>query len=85
MLITTAVVTKSHKDDSNDDGDFRHACTIAVFLLIRLFYIFIHSLNYLFKSIQTFIMLANLINFVVIFSLIAYYLLNLFLKLILSH
>ena len=78
-------MTELHESDSDDDSDFKHACTIAVFLLVRFFYLFIHSLNYLFKSIQTFIILVNFINFIVIFSLIAYYLLNLFLKSTFSH
>ena len=44
------VVTKSHENDSDDDS-FKHVCIIAVFLLIKLFYLFIHLLNYLFKFI----------------------------------
>ena len=81
MLIATAVVTESHEDSSGDD-DSRHACIIAVFLLVKLLYLLIHSLNYLFKFIQTLAMLVDFINFIVIFLLIAYCLLNLSLKLI---
>ena len=44
------IVTESHKGDS-DDSDSKHACIIVVFLLIRLFYQFIYSLDYLFKFI----------------------------------
>ena len=44
------IVTESHEDDS-DNSDFKHVCMIAVFLLVRLLYLFIHSLNHLFKSI----------------------------------
>ena len=77
-------VTESHEGDSDDD-DSKHACIIAVFLLVKLLYLFIHSLDYLFKFIQTFMMLTNLINFIMIFSLIIYYSLNLSLKLIFSH
>ena len=43
-------VIKSHENDSNDD-DFKHACIIAVFLLVKLLYILIHSLDYLFRFI----------------------------------
>ena len=42
---------ESHEGDSDGDVDSRHACTITVFLLVRLLYLLIHSLNYLFKSI----------------------------------
>ena len=45
------IVIKSHKDDSDDNNNFRHTCTIAVFLLVRLFYLLIHLLNYLFKFV----------------------------------
>ena len=75
---------KSHENDS-DDSDFKHACIITVFLLIRLFYLLIHSLNYLFKFIQTFIMLADFIDFIVISSLITCCLLNSPLKSIFSQ
>ena len=75
---------KSHEND-NDDSDFKHVCIIAVFLLVRLLYLLIHSLDYLFRSIQTLMMFANLINLIVISSLIAYCLLNSSLKLIFSQ
>ena len=58
-------MTKSHEDDS-DDSDFKHVCIIAVFLLVRLLYLLIHSLDYLFRSIQTLIMLADLIDLVAV-------------------
>ena len=77
-------VTESHEDDNGDDGS-KHACIIAVFLLVRLFYLLIHSLDYLFKSIQTFIMLTNFINLIAISSLIIYCLLNSSSKLIFLH
>ena len=70
---------KSHESDSDDD-DFKHVCMIAVFLLIRLLYLFIHSLNHLFKLIQTLTMLTDLIDFIVILSLIIYCLSNSSLK-----
>ena len=70
---------KSHENDSNDN-DFKHACIIAVFLLVRLFYLLIHILNYLFRFIQTFMMFANFINLIVMSSLIACCLSNLSLK-----
>ena len=66
-------------------GDSKHACIIAVFLLVRLLYLLIHSLNYLFRPIQTLAVLADLIDLIVMFSLIACCLLNLFLKLTFSH
>ena len=75
------VVTGSHRGDSDDDGDFKHVCTIAVFLLVKLFYLLIHLLNYLFKFIQILIMLINFIYFIIISSLIISYSLNSFLKL----
>ena len=77
-------VMKSHESDSGDD-DSKHVYMIAVFLLIRLLYLLIHSLNHLFKSIQIFIMLADLIDLIVISSLIACCLLNSSLKLTFSH
>ena len=75
-------VTESHENDSNndDDDDFKHVCTIAVFLLIRFLYLFIHFLNYLFKFIQTFMIFTNFINLITMFLSITYCLLNLFLK-----
>ena len=77
-------MTKSHENDS-DSSDFKHVCIIAVFLLVRLLYLFIHSLDYLFRSIQTLVILADLIDLVAVPSSIAYCLLNSPLKLILSH
>ena len=77
-------MTESHEGDSDDD-DSKHVCMIAVFLLIRFFYLLIHSLNHLFRSIQTFVMFADFIDFVVMSSLITYCSLNLSLKLIFSH
>ena len=61
---------KSHEND-NDDSDFKHACIIAVFLLVRLFYLLIHSLDYLFRFIQTLTVLTDLIDLVVVPSSIA--------------
>ena len=43
-------MTESHEGD-NGGGGSKHVCIIAVFLLIRLLYLLIHSLDYLFKSI----------------------------------
>ena len=73
-------MTELHKNDSND-SNFKHACIIAVFLLIKLLYLLIHSLDYLFKSIQTFVMFTDLIDLITVSSLIVCCLLNLFLKL----
>ena len=83
-MIEVTVVMKSHKSGS-DDGDSKHACIIAVFLLVRFLYLFIHSLNHLFKSIQTLIVLINFIDFIVIFLSITCCLLNSSLKLIFSY
>ena len=77
-------MTKSHEDDSDDDG-FKHACIIAVFLLVKLLYLLIHSLDYLFRSIQTLAVLTGLIDLVAVSSLIACYLLNSLLKSISSQ
>ena len=78
------VVTESHEGGSDGSGS-RHACIIAVFLLIRLLYLLIHSLDYLFRLIQTLAILANLIDLVAVPSLIACCLPNLSQKLTLSH
>ena len=75
---------KSHENDSDND-DFKHACMIAVFLLIRLFYLFIHLLDHLFRFIQILAVLTNLIDLIVVPSSITCCLLNLSLKLISSH
>ena len=64
---------KSHESDNDDDNEFMHACIIVVFLLIRLLYSSIHSINCLFQFIQFYSVLANLINLAVMFSLTAYY------------
>ena len=84
MFMCTTVVMKSHEGGSDGSGS-RHACIITVFLLIRLLYLLIHSLNYLCKSIQILTMLTDFINFIMIFSLIIYCSLNSSLKLIFSH
>ena len=44
--IMTAVVIKSHENSSDGDSEFMHACTIVVFLLIKLLYSFIHLSHY---------------------------------------
>ena len=58
-------MTESHEGD-NDGSDSRHVCIIAVFLLVRLLYLLIHSLDYLFRLIQTFTVLAGLIDLVAV-------------------
>ena len=73
MNIFFHVVIRSHKDDNDNDDEFMHVYIIVIFLLIRLFYSLIHSLNHLFQFIQFYSMLTNLINFVAMSSLIAYY------------
>ena len=64
------VVTESHEGGSGGSGS-RHVCIIAVFLLVRLLYLLIHSLDYLFRSIQTLTVLTDFIDLVVVPSLIA--------------
>ena len=75
---------KLHENDS-DDNDFKHVCMIAVFLLVRLLYLFIHSLNHLFKFIQILIVLTDLIDLIVMFSSITCCLSNSPSKLTFSH
>ena len=77
-------MTESHRNDSDDD-DSKHVCIIAVFLLVRLLYLFIHSLDYLFIFIQILAVLADLIDLVAVPSLIACCLLNSPLKPTPSH
>ena len=68
------VVTKSHKDNSDNGSEFMHVCTIVIFLLIKFLYSSIHSLNCLFQFTQFYSVLVNFINFIMMFSLIAYFL-----------
>ena len=58
-------VTGPHGGGSGGGGS-RHACIIAVFLLVRLLYLLIHSLDYLFRPIQTLMVLAGLIDLVAV-------------------
>ena len=60
---------RSHEDD-NDDDDFKHACIITIFLLVKLLYLLIHSLDYLFRSIQILTVLADLIDLIAVSPLI---------------
>ena len=62
-----------HEDGSGDDGEFMHACTIVVFLLIRLLYSLTHLIDCLFQSIQFYSMFVNFINLTAISSLTIYY------------
>ena len=73
-------MTESHEGGSGGSGS-RHVCMIAVFLLIKLFYLLIHSLNHLFRFIQILVILADFINLITVSSLIIYCSLNSFLKL----
>ena len=82
--IFSDIVTESHGGDSGGSGS-KHVCIIAVFLLVRLLYLLIHSLDYLFRPIQTLTVLIDLIDLIMMSSLITYCLLNLSLKLIFSH
>ena len=84
LNLLSDVMMRSHGGDSGD-SDSRHACIIAVFLLVRLLYLHIHLLNYLFKFIQIFTMFMNLINFIAVSSSITCYSLNSSLKLTFSH
>ena len=72
-------MTKSHENDNND-SDFKSACIITVFLLIKLLYSLIHLLNYLFKSIQALAVLVDFINLIAVSSSITCCLLNLLSK-----
>ena len=72
-------MTKSHESDNNS-SNFKHVCIIAVFLLVKLLYLLIHSLDYLFRPIQTLTVLTDLIDLVAVSSSITYCLLNLPLK-----
>ena len=72
VKIYVCIVTESHEDGSDDDDEFMHACTIVVFLLIRLHYSLIHSINCLFQSIQFYSVFVNFINLTVMSSLTAY-------------
>ena len=58
-------MTGPHGGGSGGGGS-RHACIIAVFLLVRLLYLLIHSLDYLFRPIQTLVVLAGLIDLVAV-------------------
>ena len=60
---------KSHEDSSDGDSEFMHACTIIVFLLIRLLYSLIHLIDCLFQFIQFYSVFANFINLTAVFSL----------------
>ena len=71
MTLVCHIVTKPHEGDSDDDGEFMHACIIIVFLLIRLLYSSIHSLDCLLQPIQFYSVLTDLIDFAVILSLTA--------------
>ena len=62
---------RSHEDNSDGGSEFMHACIIVVFLLIRLLYSSIHSLNHLLQFIQFYSVLVNLIDLVVMSSLTA--------------
>ena len=64
-------VMKSHEDGSGGDNEFMHACTIIIFLLIRLLYLSIHLINYLFQLIQFYSVFVNFINLIAMFSLTA--------------
>ena len=78
-------VIKSHENDNDNDDDFKHVCIITIFLLIKLFYLLIFSLNYLFKFIQTFTMLTSLIDLIAVSSLIICCSSNSLLKSTFSH
>ena len=65
------VVMEPHEGGSGGGGEFMHVCTIVVFLLIRLLYSSIHSLDCLLQSIQFYSVLMNLIDFAAVPSLTA--------------
>ena len=45
-----SAMTESHEGGSGG-SDSKHVCMIAVFLLVKLLYLLIHSLDYLFRFI----------------------------------
>ena len=72
-------MTKLHEnendnnDNNDDDSEFTHAHIIAVFFLVDLLYSLIHLLNYSLRLIQFYLMFTDVINFIIMFSLINYY------------
>ena len=64
-------MTELHEGDSDDDSEFMHVCTIIIFLLIKLLYSSIHSLDCLLQLIQFYSVLANLIDLTAVPSLTA--------------
>ena len=64
-------MTGPHEGGSGGGGEFMHACTIIVFLLIKLLYSSIHLIDCLFQSIQFYSVLANLIDLAAVPSLTA--------------
>ena len=64
-------MTESHESDNDDDSEFMHVCIIVVFLLIRLLYSLIHSLDCLLWFIQFYSVLADLIDLAAVPSLTA--------------
>ena len=69
-------MTELHENDSDDDSEFMHACIIVIFLLIKLLYSLIHSINCLFQFIQFYSVLTNFINLTAVSSLTTYYMQN---------
>ena len=63
---------KSHEDSNDGNDEFMHVCTIVIFLLIRFLYSLIHSLDCLLQFTQFYLMFINLLNFIIMFSLIIY-------------
>ena len=63
-----------NNDDDDDNNEFTHAHIIAVFFLIDLLYSLIHLLNYSLRFIQFYLIFTNIMNFIIMFSLINYYL-----------
>ena len=63
---------ESHEGGSDGGSEFMHACTIVVFLLIRLLYSSIHSLDCLLQPIQFYSVLADFIDLIIMLLLTVY-------------
>ena len=65
-------MTESHENNSDDNDKFMHVCIIIIFLLIKLFYSLIYSLDCLLQFTQFYLMFVNFLNLAAVFSLTVY-------------